>query len=87
MIDTLTWRTEGTGYNFTRADVLSMEIGEALFYFRQAQQHCEDLAETHRRGSAGSREGVEVETETWAQAESDDSDEDEDVSVEELLDV
>lgn len=84
MIDTLTWRTEGTGYNFTRDDVLCMELGEALFYCHRAKLHMERLAAAHK--GSGADEGKEREVDGWAQVEPDDFDEDEDVSVESLLD-
>lgn len=89
MIDTLTWRIEGTGFNFTRADVCAMEMGEALFYLRQARRHHEEIAEARKQGSAGSGDGkTQTETDGWAEDEEadNDADEDESVSVESLLD-
>ena len=47
----LCWRTEGTGYGFTRADVLSMELGEVLFYYRAAKKHYESIADAHRNAN------------------------------------
>lgn len=92
IVDTLTWRVEGTGYNFTRVDVLDMELAEALFYFRQARRHFEEISEARRKGNSGGGGGSGTTTEThtdgWADtSEADENaDEDEDVSVESLMD-
>lgn len=89
LIDTLTWRTEGTGFNFTREDVLAMEMGEVFYYFRQARRHHEEIAEARKRGSGGSN-GTTTETETdgWDTSgdDRDDADLDESISVESLMD-
>lgn len=83
---------EGTGYNFTRADVVAMELAEALFYFRQARRHYEAISEARRKGNSAGNGGGGTETKTevdgWADTgeEDESADEDEDVSVESLMD-
>lgn len=92
IVDTLTWKVEGTGYNFTRGDVLDMELAEVLFYFRQARRHFEEISEARRKGNSGGSGGsgstTETHTDGWADTSEadDDADEDEDVSVESLMD-
>ncbi len=54
--------TEGTGSNFTRADVRRMGLAEAMYYAEAVSSRRRELAS---KSSSPSREGVEVETQAW----------------------
>lgn len=51
MVATLCYSLQGSGFGFTRADVLDMEVGEALYY-------AEALDEQRRRESDAVRAAV-----------------------------
>lgn len=61
-----------------------MELGEVLFYYRQAKQNYERIADTSKSSPRG--ENTTVESESWAQRDDESYDEDEDVSLESLVD-
>lgn len=68
-----------------------MELAEALYYFRQARRHFDEIAEARKKGSkggGGSGSTTETHVDGWADTGEQDAndDEDEDVSVESLMD-
>lgn len=69
-----------------------MELAEALYYFRQARRHFDEIAEARKKGNkggGGSGSTTETHTDGWVTEDEDRSenaDEDEDVSVESLMD-